>query len=199
MAKTKLSQKDVDFYLVQRALCGDQEAYTTIFSKYLPVLTNQVKKYIKDPHQQEDIVMETFQRAFDRLQNFQPDYQLSAWLVRIGVNLSIDCVRKQKRYPHISIDNPYGDDEDYPSTLQIWDSGHTPAERLTHNQRLDYLRTVLGQINPQARKAIQLRYFDDLPLEEIAEMMELNVQQTKNLLHRAKKELVRKVGSVSNI
>lgn len=105
--RKKTSHREKDFGLVQRALCGDQDAFTTIFKKYNVILTIQIGEIINDKDLTADIVMETFEKAFERLERFQPDYQLSAWLVRIGRNCAIDYCRKKNRVNIVSIDEGF--------------------------------------------------------------------------------------------
>ena len=138
--RPKLSSKEKDFFLVQRALCGDQEAYSAIFKKYRIILTIQISDIVNDSDLTADIVMETFEKAFQRLKNFQPDYQLSAWLVRIGRNCAIDYCRKKNRVNIVSIDEGFDDTEDDRPTLQVIDDSRTPEESLSFNQRIDMWR-----------------------------------------------------------
>lgn len=188
--RPKLSSKEKDFGLVQRALCGDQDAFTTIFKKYNVILTIQIGEIINDKDLTADIVMETFEKAFQRLKNFQPDYQLSAWLVRIGRNCAIDYCRKRNRVNIVSIDEGFDDTEDERPTLQVIDDSRTPEEAMSFKQRLEFVRTVMNEMPEVSRRVLQMKFFDDFSYEEIADELDFTVQQVKNAMHKAKKDLI---------
>lgn len=188
--RPKLSSKEKDFFLVQRALCGDQEAYSAIFKKYRIILTIQISDIVNDSDLTADIVMETFEKAFQWLKNFQPDYQLSAWLVRIGRNCAIDYCRKRNRVNIVSIDEGFDDTEDERPTLQIIDDSRTPEESLSFNQRIEYVKSVMQKMPSTSRRVIQMRFFDDFTYEEMADELGFTLQQVKNAMHRAKRDLI---------
>lgn len=188
--KPKLSSKEKDFFLVQRALCGDQEAYSVIFKKYKVVLQIQITEIIRDNDLAADIVMETFEKAFQRLKNFQPDYQLSAWLVRIGRNCAIDYCRKRNRVNIVSIDEGFDDSEDERPTLQLLDDSRTPEESMSFKQRLEFVKSIMNRLPELSRQVIQMKFFDDFSYEEIADELDCTTQQVKNIVHRGRKDLI---------
>lgn len=188
--KPKLSSKEKDFFLVQRALCGDQEAYSAIFKKYKIILTMQISEIINNNDLASDIVMETFEKAFERLKNFQPDYQLSAWLVRIGRNCAIDYCRKRNRVNIVSIDEGFDDTEDERPTLQLLDDSRTPEESMSFKQRLEFIGTIMGELPEVSRRVLQMKFFDGFSYEEIADELGFTVQQVKTAMHKARKDLI---------
>ena len=188
--RPKLSSKEKDFFLVQRALCGDQEAYSAIFKKYKIILTMQISEIINNNDLASDIVMETFEKAFERLKNFQPDYQLSAWLVRIGRNCAIDYCRKRNRVNIVSIDEGFDDIEDERPTLQLLDDSRTPEESMSFKQRLEFVGTVMGELPEVSRRVLQMKFFDGFSYEEIADELGFTVQQVKTAMHKARKDLI---------
>lgn len=188
--RPKLSSKEKDFFLVQRALCGDQEAYSAIFKKYKIILTMQISEIINNNDLASDIVMETFEKAFERLKNFQPDYQLSAWLVRIGRNCAIDYCRKRNRVNIVSIDEGFDDTEDERPTLQLLDDSRTPEESMSFKQRLEFIVTVMGELPEVSRRVLQMKFFDGFSYEEIADELDFTVQQVKTAMHKARKDLI---------
>ena len=191
--RSKLTSKEKDFFLVQRALCGDQEAFTAIFKKYKIILKIQISGIINDNDLAADIVMETFEKAFERLKNFQPDYQLSAWLVRIGRNCAIDYCRKRNRVNIVSIDEGFDDTEDERPTLQLLDDSRTPEESMSFKQRLDFVRTVMNEMPEVSRRVLQMKFFDDFSYEEIADELDFTIQEVKSAMHKARKDLIKLV------
>lgn len=188
MSGVKLTKKDKDFFLVQKALCGDQSAYNKIFLKYRSSLIYQISSIVSETDVVEDIMMETYEKAFERFSKFQPDYQLSSWLIRIAVNCAIDHTRKRSRVSIQSIDEN-DEDEDRP-TLQIVDRGYNPEEKFAKDQRIKFLREAMKELPEHLRKVLQLRYFEEFSYEEMADEMDVDVTVIKNYLHKAKKNLI---------
>lgn len=189
----KVTKKEKDFGLVQKALCGDQKAFNEIFNKYNLTLNYQIASIIDDAQVVEDLVMETFEKAFQRLGGFQPDYQLGAWLIRIGRNCAIDYCRKKNRVLIVSIDEGFDSEEDERPTIEVIDNTKNPEENMAFSQRLEYVRSVLDYLPEIHKRVMVMRYFDDCSYEEIAEAFDVTVQQVKSLLHKAKKDLIKLV------
>lgn len=185
----KPAKKERDFYLVQRALCGDQTAYTEIYNRYQPVLAFQLSKIIKDKDLLADMILESFEKAFERFQRFQPDYQLSAWLVKIGTNCALDYLRKKNRVVIVSIDESFNDTDDDRPTLQIKDDSRNPEEAASFRQRLKFLEGLMKKLPEMSEQVIRLRYLEGFSCEEIADEMGLPITTTKAALHRARKDL----------
>lgn len=187
--KNKYS-KEKDFFLVQKALCGDQGAYSEIYKKYKPVLSVQISAIINDSELASDIVMETFEKAFCRMKNFQPDYQLGAWLTRIGRNCAIDHCRKMKRRSFVSIDEGFDEEGDHRKTLQIIDEDKTPEESIAFKQRLDFVHSVICKMPNIPRRVLQMKFFDDLSYEEIADEMNFTTHQVRSIIRKSKEDLI---------
>ena len=142
----KRTKREKDFFLVQRALCGDQQAYSTIFNQYYDVVKYAVRKILNDTSLVEDICMETFEKAFSNFTRFQPDHQLSAWLVRIGTNRALDHFRHNSRVPVSSLDEGFDADKEDRVVVQIRSTDDTPdvcAEKL---QDVELVKRVLKKL-----------------------------------------------------
>lgn len=178
----KRGKREKDFFLVQRAICGDQQAYNTIFNQYYDVVKYAVKKILKDTALVEDICMETFEKAFTNLVRFQPDYQLSAWLVRIGTNRALDYFRHNARVNISSIDEGFGEENSDKRRIQIKDADATPDSYTEKLQDVELVKRVLVKLPYDEGKAVRMKYLDDCTYDEIAEELELTRKQARKLV-----------------
>jgi RNA polymerase sigma factor (sigma-70 family) len=175
-----------DFDLVRRALdVNDQSAYAKLMQRYRDSIYFMVLKMVHDPDDADDLTIEAFGKAFQNLEKYSPDYAFSTWLYKIALNNSIDFIRR-KRMETFSIDeeNEGENGDSYKMDLQA--PGLDPEEKFIKEQRAKLMREVLEKINPKYRMLIELRFFDELSYEEIAEKTNLPLGTVKAQLFRAK-------------
>ena len=180
--KNKSPKRDKDFFLVQKALCGDQQAYNVIFNQYHGVVKYAVKKILKDPALVEDVCMETFEKAFTNLVRFQPDYQLSAWLVRTGTNRALDHFRHNARVNISSIDEGFGEEGGDKREIQIKDVDAAPDSYTEKLQDVELIKRVLVKLPYDEGKAVRMKYLDDCTYDEIAEELGLTRKQARKFV-----------------
>ena len=186
----KRSQREADFFLVQKALCGDEGAFAKIWEKYKKPVEYQIRKIVTDNDTVQDLLLETFEKAFDSLYKFRPDYQLSAWLVRIAINHSLDYCRKIQRNPIVHIDEGFDSDDDDRPQIQLMDESKTPVEFLEYLQDMEVVQNMLRHLPEVSGKVIRMKFLDDLSYEEIADEMNVTVKKARSLMRRAKKQLL---------
>lgn len=167
----KRTRREADFFLVQRAICGDQSAYTKIYTDYQKSVRYVVARILyRCPMDVEDVCIETFERAFSLLHRFQPDYQLSAWLVRIASNRALDCLRRGNRLDITSVDAT-ADDDSPVLELQLMDGAPLPTEQVERIQDISYLNSLMEGLPGNERDALRMRCLDGLSSDECAEQM----------------------------
>lgn len=167
----KRTRREVDFFLVQRAICGDQSAYTKIYEDYQKFVHYAVARILyKRPMDVEDVCIETFERAFSLLHRFQPDYQLSAWLVRIASNRALDCLRRGGKMDVTSVDAT-ADDDSPVLEIQLMDDSPLPTEQVERTQDISYLESLIENLPENERDALRMKCLDGLSSDECAEQM----------------------------
>lgn len=167
----KRTKREKDFFLVQRAICGDQAAYTEIYTSYYKFVKYAVSKVLtKFPMDVDDVCMEAFERAFALLHRFQPNYQLSAWLVRIGVNRALDYLRKNSDVYVVSVDTA-DDDSEQCTTIQIMCKDPLPFENVERDQDIVYLRERMNRLSQDEQDVLCMKCLDGLSSDEVAEQM----------------------------
>ncbi|MCB0552875.1 MAG: sigma-70 family RNA polymerase sigma factor [Phaeodactylibacter sp.] len=187
---TITSQRALDDYsIVKKAIQGDQKAYAILMDRYRnPIYHMMLKMVNNNRDDADDLTIEAFGKAFSKLSSYVPRYAFSTWLFRIAINNGIDYIRK-KRLNLYSIDEPIDGESssDYSSHLKA--STLNPEEEIIRTQRIQLMRQLLSQLNGKYRLMIELRYFEELSYEEIAEELDIPLGTVKAQLFRAKEML----------
>lgn len=181
------SKAKEDFEQVQKALNGDQMAYSVLLEKYRDTIYFMLLKMVKNKSDAEDLTIEAFGKAFKNLQQYTSDYAFSTWLFRIASNNCIDFLRK-KRAVTVSLDNT-SSNEDYDNSIDIKTSDLNPEEDLIKVQNSEYIADIVKTLKPRYRELIELRYFKEFAYEEIAQHMGLPLGTVKAQLFRARELL----------
>jgi len=157
-----LSEKGkYDFSLVQRAVNdGDQKAYAELMERYRDSIYFMLLKMVNNRDDAEDLTIEAFGKAFNRLEQYTPNYAFSTWLFKIASNNCIDFIRKKKKNV-LSIDNKFESDEGDSMTIDLKSSMLDPEEKLITTQKIRLMREVVETLKPRYRELIELRYFKE--------------------------------------
>ncbi|MDW8393741.1 MAG: sigma-70 family RNA polymerase sigma factor [Chitinophagales bacterium] len=174
-----------DQQLVQAALNGDQTAYAQLMSRYRDAIYFLVLKMVHDPDDANDLTIEAFAKAFQNLPKYLPDFAFSTWLYRIALNNCIDFIRKN-RLECVSIYQAESGDREGQGELDLVSTQPDPEERYVRQQRRKILRELIERMSPKYRQLIELRFFEELSYEEIAERTQLPLGTVKAQLFRAK-------------
>jgi RNA polymerase sigma-70 factor (ECF subfamily) len=178
-----------DYTLVQRAVQhGDQSAYAELMERYKDSIYYMLLKMVNNKDDAEDLTIEAFGKAFNRLDQYTPNYAFSTWLFKIASNNCIDFIRRRKKGT-LSLDNPiYGNDGDE-MTIDVKDHERNPEETAIHEQKVKLMREVVQKLKPRYRRLVELRYFEEFSYEEIAEELNLPLGTVKAQLFRAREFL----------
>lgn len=178
-----------DFDLIDRAVQDkDQQAYATLMKRYKKTVYFMILKMIRDADDAEDLTMEAFAKAFKNLERFKKDFTFSTWLFRIATNNTIDFIRK-KKLKTMSLNNTLSDDSGNSVTIDIEDDDNNPQDQYIRSQRIDMVRIFVDKLPAKYRKLVQLRYFDELSYEEIAQELQKPLGTVKAQLHRSRELL----------
>ncbi len=169
---------------IEKAKAGNQIA----FSNLLDTFWNDVYGFqlirTKNENDAEDITIQTFSRAFDKLDSYDPSYEFKTWLITISKNLHVDLIRKRKR--NVLDSTGSGNNE---AIKKVLDDALTAEDQLINDQNLAKLLQNIKQLKPHYQKVINLRYFNELSYTEIARELGEPVNNVKVKLLRAKKLL----------
>ncbi len=187
--ESNLSPKaQVDFDLVIRARENhDEKAYAELMDKYRDSIFYMMLKMVKNTDDADDLTIEAFGKAFNRLHQYTPNYAFSTWLFRIATNNCIDFIRK-KRMNTFSLDKDI-ETEDGGMSFEVKDENLDPEERFIRKQKIRIMREIVDQLKPRYKSLVVLRYFREYSYEEIAEETDLPIGTVKAQLFRAREQL----------
>ena len=146
-----------------------------------------VHRMVRDAETARDLVQETFVRAYVKIESFEGGSAFGTWLYAIAVNQVRGEMRKrsaQKRHDPASLDALRETADVDPA-----DRGESAAERASMNEQCVRLRAELARLDPEHREVLVLREFQDLPYEEIAEIVGVPVGTVRSRLSRARADL----------
>lgn len=176
-----------DLELVERAITGDQKAYAKLMSRYRDSIYFMLLKMVNNKSDAEDLTIEAFGKAFKNIKQYSPNFAFSTWLFKIASNNGIDFLRK-RRAILVSIDvEP--DDDSHTRPISISDDGLDPSEAMIKTQMTQEVRAVVQKLKPRYRTLVEMRYFQELSYEEIAEELQLPLGTVKAQLFRARELL----------
>lgn len=175
-----------DYLLVLRALNEkDQRAYTELMGRYKDSVYFMLLKMVNNSDDAEDLTIETFSKAFKRLDQYTPQFAFSTWLFKIASNHSIDFIRK-KRIKAVSIDQGYSNEDGESYLIPVKEDSLDPEESMQKDERVQRMRDVVEKLKPRYKRLVELRYFEEKSYEEISEILELPLGTVKAQLFRAR-------------
>lgn len=174
-----------DFELVEAAKGGDEAAYSEIMVRYRESIYFLIFKMVRNESDAEDLAIETFEKAFNKLEQYTPQYAFSTWLFRIATNHCIDFIRK-KKIQTTSIDEAYHDGDNGSRNMQV--IGHTkdPEEKYIEKQKIDLMRKYVAKLDDPYKTLVELRYFKEWSYDEISQELSLPLGTVKAQLFRAR-------------
>jgi RNA polymerase sigma-70 factor (ECF subfamily) len=185
-----------DFMLVERAQGGDEQAFTELLAAYRDSIYFMVLKMVRNKVDAEDLTIEAFGKAFRNIEQYSPEYAFSTWLFRIASNNCIDFLRRKKTRQLNTVSTSASDDESSISevfakeaTLALKYDAPDPEESIILEQKHAMLRDVVANLKPRYRELVEMRYFDELSYEEIAEKLQLPLGTVKAQLFRSRELL----------
>ena len=169
---------------IEKAKIGDQVAFTFLLDFYWNEVYGFMLKRTENETDAEDITIETFSKAFDKLATYNPEFQFNTWLIAIAKNVHIDILRKKKSSLFVEIT----DEEDY-QAYNIADTTPSAEDELITEQNLSQLLQYIKELKPHYQEVIQLRYFQEMSYQEIANQLNEPLSNVKVKILRAKKLL----------
>ncbi|MBO7490561.1 MAG: sigma-70 family RNA polymerase sigma factor [Bacteroidales bacterium] len=175
-----------DYQLVCRAReNGDQRAYADLMRMYKEPIYLLLLKMTNNPTEADDLTMEAFGKAFASLHLYTPTHAFSTWLFSIATNNCVDFIRK-KRLQTVYLDDIRTSVGNEVYEYPIPSEADNPEESIIHQQRVQILREVVRQLKPRYRKLVEMRYFEEMSYEEIAEELDMPLGTVKVQLFRAR-------------
>ncbi|MCB0461536.1 MAG: sigma-70 family RNA polymerase sigma factor [Flavobacteriaceae bacterium] len=175
---------------IEKAKKNNQIAFNFLLDKFWNDVYGFLLKRTENENDAEDISIETFSRAFDKISFYDPKYKFKTWLITIAKNIHVDFLRKKKNI----ISSDKSKDDEHHANLII-DESPSPEDTLITEQNLAKLLRDIKKLKPHYQEVINLRYFQELSYQEISDELQEPMSNVKVKLLRAKKllaEIIRK-------
>jgi RNA polymerase sigma-70 factor (ECF subfamily) len=183
--------KDTDQQLVERTLNGNQAAFNLLVLRYQHKVAGLISRFVKDPHEVEDVAQEAFIKAYRALHLFRGDSAFYTWLYRIAVNTAKNhLVSRGRRPPSTDFDLDDAELVEDTSALRDIDS----PEGLLQKEHLEKLiNEAIDELPEDLRTAFTLREFSGLRYEDITEIMDCPVGTVRSRIFRAREAIDKKI------
>ncbi len=171
-----------DASLVQESLAGNQASFQLLVERYQSRLFALVRNYTRNQSDVEDLVQETFLKAYSRLGSFQHESSFYTWIYRIAVNTVLDSFKRKGRSPVVSVEDPEltgGPTAPQPRIM-------APDARLESEEIGAITRAVLDELPEIFRTVLVLREFDEMAYQDIADLLGISIGTVESRLFRAR-------------
>lgn len=170
--------------IIEKAKENDQSAFNALLDFFWNDVYGFQLKRTENENDAEDITIQTFSKAFDKINTYNDTYEFKTWLITISKNIHIDLIRKRKSYIQNS-SRRHDNDEFY----DIIDESPSPEDKIITEQNLAKLLRDIKKLKPHYQEIINLRYFQELSYKEISEELNEPINNVKVKLLRARKLL----------
>jgi RNA polymerase sigma-70 factor, ECF subfamily len=178
--------------LVSRAKAGDTSAFSELVKQYDRRVFRMAKQITQNDEDAEDVLQETFLKAYSHLDDFQGNSRFYTWLVRIAVNEALMKLRKRRSDRMVPLDDPIDTGEDeLPREVAVWDEN--PEEKYSREELGEILEEAVQSLKPAYRTVFVLRDIEELSIEDTAEALGLSISAVKSRLLRARLQLREKL------
>ncbi len=178
--------------LVARAKSGDMGAFSELVKHYDRRVFRMAKQITQNDDDAEDVLQETFLKAYTHLDDFQGNSKFYTWLVRIAVNEALMKLRKRRSDRTVPLDEPIDTGEDeVVREIAVWDEN--PEQQYSRDELGVILDEAIQSLKPAYRTVFILRDIEEMSIEETAEALDLSISAVKSRLLRARLQLREKL------
>jgi RNA polymerase sigma-70 factor (ECF subfamily) len=178
--------------LVERVRDGDKQAFDMLVAKYQRRLMRLLSRIVHDPAEAEDVVQETFIKAYRALRHFRGDSAFYTWLYRIGINTAKNHLATQGRRALTSADADHEQAEGFNDGEHLRDI-NTPESMLASKQIAQTVNAAMDALPVDLRTAIALREIEGLSYEEISDIMACPIGTVRSRIFRAREVIAEKL------
>lgn len=179
----KISDSDV----VRRILAGEKELYEILLRRNNQTLYRVVRSYLKEEKEIEDIMQNTYLKAFEKLYQFKHHSKFTTWLIRIGINEALTRLKEKGKYFTLY------ESEDKSSKLNLLefpDSKQLNPEKIIIRQEAkQMLEKAIDKLDLKYRAVYMLREIEELSISDISDCLKLSNTNVKVRIHRAKSKI----------
>lgn len=186
------TDRECDQLLVERVQAGDKRAFDLLAQKYQRRLMRLLSRIVRDPAEAEDVVQETFIKAYRALRHFRGDSAFYTWLYRIGINTAKNFLVTQGRRTPTSTETDAERAEAFDDGDHLRDI-NTPESVLASKQIAQTVNAAMDALPVDLRTAIALREIEGLSYEEISDIMACPIGTVRSRIFRAREVIAEKL------
>jgi len=178
--------------LVARAREGNTAAFAELVRRYEGKIFRLAQHVTQNREDAEDVLQETFMKAYEHLDQFQGNSKFYTWIVRIAVNQALMKLRRKKTGKTVSLDETIDTGEDtVVREIAAWEEN--PEQRFSREELGEILDSAIESLEPPYRSVFVLRDIEELSTEETADALSLSIPAVKSRLLRARLQLREKL------
>ncbi|AVR45722.1 RNA polymerase [Christiangramia fulva] len=182
--------KNTDQYLIERTLAGETSAFGELVDRYQNFVFTIAVRIVKHREEAEEVAQDSFIKAFDSLSGFRGESKFSSWLYRIVYHKSLDRIKKNKRQQSFQLVEEITSDD--------LDGIENGMDLMLEEERKEMIKKCIRELPGQDAAVIELYYFEELPVKEIAEITGLTEDNIKIKLYRSRRKLFNLLQSYIN-
>lgn len=186
-APTVLAEQN-EAALVAAADSRPNEVFEVLVRRHQAKILCTAWRFTRNREDAEDIMQQTFQKAFVHLRQFEGNSSFSTWLTRIAINEALMWSRRKRGSSEVSLD-VLNENNETARQLDPADKAPNPEETCLHLERKRIVATAINKLAPKMRKAIQLRQLGELSIQETAGLMGLSIGTVKARLFHGRSKL----------
>jgi RNA polymerase sigma-70 factor (ECF subfamily) len=185
-------ERDEDFLIVQRVQAGDKKAYNLLVSKYQRRVARLLTRMVKNQEDIDDVVQDTFIKAYRAIGNFRGESAFYTWIYRIAINTAKNHLVTQNRRPMTLNDSNDDDSETFEDNSAL-SNIDTPESLMQTKQIGEAVNEAMAALPDDLREAIIMREIDGLSYEEIASAMDCPIGTVRSRIFRAREAISQKI------
>jgi RNA polymerase sigma-70 factor, ECF subfamily len=179
---------------IKQVLKGDQSAFAELVELYKDKVFQICYRMLGNRHEAEDISQEAFIRAYVNIETFNQKRKFSTWLFRIATNLCIDRIRKKK--PDYYLDAEVAGTDGLTMYSQVAADVKMPEVEVENMELQETIQKEISKLPEKYRSVIVLKYIEELPLQEISEILDMPLGTVKTRVHRGREALRKQLKSL---
>lgn len=190
------SQKIKEKEVIKRILSGEKELYEILVRRNNQKLYRIIRGYLKEESEIEDVMQETYIKAYTKLYQFKLEATFSTWLIRIGINESLARLKQKGKMIHL---NEQSDSFKSNSIREIPDNKQSnPQDKMMQKEAKQILENAIDSLDIKYKTVYIMREVEEMNMNEIAEALDISVSNVKVRLHRSKEMLKEKLYEITH-
>jgi len=176
-----------DSEVVKRILSGEKELYEILLRRNNQTLYRVIRSYLKEPEEVEDVMQNTYLKAYEKLFQFKHTAKFSTWLIRIGINEALARLKSKGKFFKLHASH---NDAIHDNLLEIPDSHQiNPEKKVIQQEAKQMLETAIDKLDIKYKNVYILREIEGMSIAEVSDCLKLSSSNVKVRLHRAKAKI----------